>query len=213
MDAKRTRRLLIVAFALSLLIHAVMAIGVHWNFREPANEVQVVHVQRLRPSVIARVPTPPPPTPRPKPVPTRIPAAPRPAAKPVGKPSLRGIRPAGGHSVAVSPRPAATAAATVAPTVAPCGKTDTPARVTAAPTPPDIAPQARADATNGTTKVQVTLDPSGAVENASVIQTSGNPSLDLVALEMAKSAAYAPAYHDCKAIASTYDFSARFVAW
>jgi TonB family protein len=211
MDAKRTRRLLIVAFALSLLLHALFATAVHWRLPSPSEEEQVIHVQRITArSITPHLPTPPPPTPKPAPVPTR-PAPHRIASKPAGKPSREGTRAAGGSAGGV-PTPAPTVAA-AGPTPAPCSSTDLPPHITTAPAPPDIAPQARAAATSGTTKVHVSLDADGNVTNAAVVQTSGNTSLDLVALEMAKSAAYAPAYHDCKAVASTYDFSARFVAW
>jgi TonB family protein len=212
MDAKRTRRLLIVAFALSLLIHAIVASGIRWRLPEPTEEEQVVHVQRVTRQNIPRPPSPPPFTPPPH-TPAPSPVHATPAAKPRGKPSTRGIHGVGpGALAATTPAPIAAPTA-VAATSAPCKNSDLPAELAASPTPPDIAPQVRAQATNGITKVRVALDASGNVQDASVVQTSGNTSLDLVALTMAKSAQYTPAYHDCKAVAGTYDFSARFIAW
>jgi hypothetical protein len=46
-----------------------------------------------------------------------------------------------------------------------------------------------------------------------VSQSTGNTSLDLVAVSMARDARYSPALHDCKPIAAAYDFSVKFVAW
>jgi TonB family protein len=215
MDSKRTRRLLIVAFALSLLIHTLIALRLRWPFPEAETEVRAVRVEHV---TLARLPTPPPHTPTPPPTPTPKPAqtpapvkhAPVPLHE---KPAKHGTGSGASQPIARTTPAPTIAASPPAPTPTPCTGTDVPARITAEPTPPEIAPQTRADAANGTTRVQVTLDATGNVENASVTQTSGSPSLDLVALQMAKSAAYTPAYHDCKAIASTYNFSARFVAW
>jgi protein TonB len=113
----------------------------------------------------------------------------------------------------------ATAAPTPAPTVAPsasaasCAKRDIDAAVRSTPPPPDIPIAARAEGTSGTTLVEVKLDAQGNVIGANVSQSSGNPSLDLVAAGMARAATYQPATHDCKPVASNYTFSVKFVAW
>jgi TonB family protein len=216
MDAKRTRRLLIVAFALSLLIHAAVATRIRWSYREPPENVQLVHVRRItHERRIASMPTPPPrtPSPSPTPIPTHAPAAPPRHAKPAGKPAARGTRPAPIGVAAATPGPARSP--TPAPTASPaaCAKENAPAQLAASPPPPQIAPEVRAQAVSGTAMIRVTLDANGTVQNATVIQSSGSTSLDFVALSMAKAAQYTPAYEDCKAVASTYNFSAKFVAW
>jgi TonB family protein len=61
--------------------------------------------------------------------------------------------------------------------------------------------------------VRVSLDPSGSVRQTTVVQSSGNTSLDLVAVSMARAARYMPATHACKPIASEYLFKAKFSAW
>jgi TonB family protein len=218
MNNRQTRRLLIVAFALSLLIHAAVATRINWSFREPTENVEVVHVQRVtQQKRIALMPTPPPrtPSPPPTPIPTRAPRAAPKSVKPLGKPAAHGYRPAPVGVAATTPAPtqAPTPAATATPSPASCAKGNVPSELTASPAPPDIAPQVRAQANSGTATIRVTLDASGAVQNATVIQSSGNTSLDFVALSMAKSAQYTPAYENCKAVASTYNFSAKFVAW
>jgi TonB family protein len=59
----------------------------------------------------------------------------------------------------------------------------------------------------------VQLDPQGYVLGASVTQSTGNSSLDLVAVAMARDARYAPALHDCKPVSAVAVFSVKFVAW
>jgi TonB family protein len=83
----------------------------------------------------------------------------------------------------------------------------------ATPLPGEIPPDARAAGTNGTSSVLVHLDGTGNVLSATIAGSSGNPSLDMVALSMAKGASYVPAYKDCKAVASDYTFAAKWVAW
>jgi periplasmic protein TonB len=210
MNPKQTRRLLIVAFALSLLVHLLMALFARWPFERSKEQAEVVHVSVLRTTRIAHVSTPPPQTPKPAPTSSPTAAPVRAAARPHR--GIGGIH-AGPPRVAQAPptpppSPAPSPAATTN-----CAKGDTSAQVVASPPPPDIAPNVRGEATSGTSRIRVTIDPQGNVQNAMVVGTSGNPSLDLVALTMAKSAQYAPAMHDCKTIASDYVYSVRFVAW
>jgi TonB family protein len=61
--------------------------------------------------------------------------------------------------------------------------------------------------------VTVALDASGAVTGASVAQSTGSSSLDLVAVGMARDARYSAPLHDCKPIAGNATFSVKFVAW
>ena len=83
----------------------------------------------------------------------------------------------------------------------------------ATPAPADIPLAARSQGTDGTTLVDVKLDAKGSVTGAAISQSSGNASLDVVALGMARDATYSPATHDCKPVASTYTFSVKFAAW
>jgi TonB family protein len=85
--------------------------------------------------------------------------------------------------------------------------------VIATPGPPDIPVEARADDTNGIASVRVSLGPEGQVLTAAVAQSTGNSSLDLVAVGMARDARYSAALHDCKPVAGSYTFSVKFVAW
>jgi len=208
MEIRRARRLLLIAFALSLLVHAIIALRMNWPFAAPRDEPQFVTVEhRPRIVTIAKMPTPPPQTPKPvaTPVPTTAPAA----AKPVKAVGTRGAQ-AGAATAAV---PAHTPVPTPASTSEACTKPEAQAALVTAPTPPDLAPAVRASATNAVIRVQVKLDDRGGVTDATVSESSGNGSLDLVAVSMARSAQYAPAYHACKAIAGTYTFSARFIPW
>lgn len=94
-----------------------------------------------------------------------------------------------------------------------CARANVEASVIGTPAPPDIPAQVRASATKGVVLVGVQLDATGQVTGASVTQSTGNSSLDLVAVGMARDARYAPALRDCKPIASAYTFSVKFFAW
>jgi TonB family protein len=206
MDKQRTRRLLLVAFALSILIHTLFASAVRWHPGSAEDTTQVIEKVRVfHPMHVARV------IPTPTPPPS---ASPAPSAAPTArKPTLPGAN-GQGVAVAVRPTPAASAAPATAPSATPnCAKADIPAAIAATPPPPDIAPGARADAANGIARVRVQLDTNGTVTDAAVVTSSGSGSLDLVAVSLAKAARYAPATHDCKAVASYYDFTARFQPW
>ena len=205
---KRGPRLLLVAFALSLLVHVIVAVILHPpvpTFENQAEVVSIVH----RPATIAvtKVPTPPPPRPKQTPAPKSSSSAP-PARKGLG---------AAANPGAGTPAPTpAVALATPAPTPPPnagCSNANAPAAVVATPSPPDIPPEARANGTSGTALVSVRLDATGQVTGADIAQSTGNSSLDLVAVGMARDARYSPALHDCKPMASAYTFSVKFVAW
>ena len=215
MDARRSRRLLIAAFALSLLIHLIVASGVRWPFGRTRDETEIVHVEHLRVTRIAHVPTPPPHTPPPQTPPPTATPRPAPRARPAAHRPLSpsGIAGATGKAGAVAtpvPKPEVTPAP--ASTIA-CANNDLPPTLAASPPPPDISAQARADGVSGTARIRVTLDANGTVQNAAVVDSSGSGSLDLVAMSMARAAQYTPAQHDCKAIASDYTFSVKFVSW
>jgi protein TonB len=203
---RRAPRLLLVALALSLLVHLVVALILHPPSRTPENQAEVVSIEH-RPATIAvrRVPTPPPP-PRRTPAPQTASSAP-----PRRGPGAGGATGASG----LSPTPAVAAAtpAPVATASAGCAQANIDAAVVATPGPPDIAPDTRASGTNGVTLVSVQLDSGGQVTGASVTQSTGNSSLDLVAVAMARDARYTPALRNCKPIASAYTFSVKFVAW
>jgi len=203
---RRIPRLLLVAFALSLLVHLTVALILHPPAPTPENQAEVVSIEH-RPATIAvqRVPTPPPPPPKRTPAPHIAGSA-----SPLKGPGAAG---ATGASAATPPPVAvATPAPAASPTAAGCARDVDPA-VIATPPPPEIASAVRASATNGIARVSVQLDASGQVTGASVSQSTGNSSLDLVAVAMARDARYSPALHDCKAIAAAYTFSVKFVAW
>lgn len=213
MNSQRTKRLLIIAFAISLLIHLIIATGVRWPFTLSKEETTVVSIRHVRTLRVTHIPTPPPPTPPP------VTTSPLPSAPPTAKPNPHPARSASAVGVAGRPPPGG-AARTPVPTPTPkpsatpnCATSDTNALLAASPPPPDIAPDARGAATNGTATVRVTLDADGAVQQTTVVQSSGNTSLDLVAVSMARAARYTPAMHACKPVASEYLFRAKFSAW
>jgi TonB family protein len=205
---KRVPRLLVVALVLSLLVHVIVALLMHPPIPTLENRAEVVSIVH-RPATIAvtKVPTSPPPRPHQTPAPKNLSSA---------RPARKGPGPAGNAGAGTPAPTAAPEVPTPRPTAsanAGCANADVPAAVVATPSPPDIAPDARAKGTSGVTLVGVRLDASGYVTGADVTQSSGNSSLDLVALAMAREARYSPALHDCKPVASAYTFSVKFVAW
>lgn len=206
MPLNRTKRFLIAAFAISLLVHLLFALLAHpWRGHEE-NQVEVVSIQR-RPVAMTRLQTPPPPkaTPKPHPSPAVRPATAAPNSTP-GQASGNGAG-------------EATAAPAAAPTPQPtpagnaCERNDLEAAVAQNPPQPEIPSAARADATSGVAAVDVKLDSRGEVTGAAVSQSTGNSSLDLVAVSMARGARYTPALHLCKPVASAYTYRVRFYAW
>lgn len=98
-------------------------------------------------------------------------------------------------------------------TASDCRKSDIGAAVTENPPQPDVPNLARAEGTNGVATIAVQLDAQGGVTAAAVSQSSGNSSLDVVALGMARDARYSPALRACKPVPATYAFRVRFYAW
>lgn len=208
MTAKQTRRLLIVAFVLSLILHLIAAGFLRWPFKpSEEDQPQIIHVVHIRQIRIARATPTPPPPPSPKPVrsaaPTASPAVAHRAT------AVRGTLPAQSARTvaqAASPSPAATATPN-------CLRTDTPVTIAASPPPPEIPASARTSQTGGTARIDVTIDSSGNVTAAAIGQTSGDGQLDQIALLMAREARYAPATHACKPVTSQYAYTVKFVAW
>lgn len=203
MDKKRTRRFLIVAFALSLLIHLILTGVIRWPFRPSSDDVQVVSIEHLHTTHIAHVPPPSPHTPAPRRVPVHVAKA-------------TAVNPRSSLTEGKVVSGATTAQALPTPTPEPtpnCVTSDTPVQLLASPPRPEIAPGARADRVSGIARVRVIVDPNGGVESATVLSSSGSSSLDLLAVSMARGAQYAPATHACKAVASDYTYSVKFVGW
>jgi protein TonB len=204
---KRVPRLLLVAFALSLLLHAIVALLLHPPVPTPENQAEVVSIEH-RPATIAmtRPPTPPP-QPKRTPAPRTTASAPPSRKGPGNAPQSGGATEATPPPAVQTPEPVATA------TAISCAAHDIQAAVLSTPAPPEIPPETRASGTNGVAAIGVELDAGGQVTRTTVSQSTGNTSLDLVAVSMARDARYSPALHDCKPVASAYTFSVKFVAW
>jgi protein TonB len=205
---RRAQRLLVAAFVLSLLIHVIVALLLHPRREQVENQPEVVGIYH-RSVTIARSR----PTPRPPPRPTiapRVVALPHPHAK-----NGTSAQAVAGGSGRGTPAPNTPPPQTPPPVAAgaTCRAADVAAAVIATPGPPDIPVEARADDTNGIASVRVSLGPEGQVLTAVVAQGTGNSSLDLVAVGMARDARYSAALHDCKPVAGSYTFSVKFVAW
>jgi TonB family protein len=207
---KRIPRLLVIAFALSLLVHLIIALIMRPPTSAPQGQAEVVSIEH-RPATIAvrKVQTPPPPPPKRTPAPRTVTSAPpRKPAELEGPPGTANATPP-----APTPAPAAPAPTPAATNGAACAQPNAGAAIAASPAPPDIAPGARAEGTSGVALVRVQLDPTGQVRGTGVVQSTGNSSLDLVAVAMARDARYTPALRGCKPVAGDYAFSVKFVAW
>jgi len=203
---RRARRVLLVAFALSLVLHAIVALVLHPATADFQTQPEAVSVVRRSTMIVAHN-TPPPPRHTQTPSPRNL-APPRPRA--TGAAVARSEGGGAGRSTAAPP-PAPTAVPSAAG--AGCAEPNAAAAVVATPPPPDIPAAVRADHTSGIALVSVALDAQGAVSGASVAQSTGNSSLDLVAVSMARDARYSAPLHDCKPVAGNATFSVKFVAW
>ncbi|MDQ6929814.1 MAG: energy transducer TonB [Candidatus Eremiobacteraeota bacterium] len=219
MSQGTARRTLIAAIALSILIHLLGVRFVHWAVPSPQAAPETTTVSRI--AVIRRIPhTPPPQTPQPQssPQPT-----PRIAVKHIqvphtlsrtGPPRVR-LTP---RSVAISasPRPTPARRVTPVPSASPspksgCAVANAPAAVKTLAPVPEMSVAARQSAKGGTARIHLRLSETGDVLEAAILASSGSDAQDQIALAQAKSSAYSPALAQCKAVAATYDFTAKFV--
>lgn len=222
-SARFARRVLLVSFLLSLLVHAIVALGVRYDALRPkSNDVEQVTLEH-RPRVLTVVPKLPshPPTPVPTPQQTPPPTQ-APSAKPRTAPSLA---PNGSRSAQAGPAttpqaanatalPVATSSPTpVATVAAACTRSDAPPALLATPPPPDFSPEVRHAAPNGTYKVAVTIDERGVVTDAAMRVSTGNPAADVALVTMARGAHYAPATKSCKPVAGEYVMVVRLAPW
>lgn len=196
--------MLVAAFALSILIHAIVAFVAHPLKPTHASEIgtKLIQVQRI----VAIRPTQPPRTP-----------PPHAKRRAIAVPHLAQARPRSHAPVPAPPAaPPATPAAVarVRPTPASgCTDRNAPAALVATPAPPQIPPAVRAQGVSGIAAVRVQLDTDGSVRAAALEQSTSSPSFDALAIAMARDARYAPARRDCIAVASSYLFRVQFSAW
>jgi periplasmic protein TonB len=218
MTGARARNVLLAAFAISLILHLFLAGYIRWPVLLRPNEetqiakVRIVTVARVKPHTPAPSPPPTPvatPRVRASVVPPRT--VPKSSKGPPAAPHVAGPGVARHTPPPPVPTPAPTPAATAAATS--CANNTTEPTVSATPDVGEIPPEVRAAKTSGTAAIQVSLDPQGHVVNASVAQSSGSSGLDDVAVQMARNATYTPKMVDCKAVAGSYTFTVKFVAW
>ena len=205
---KRIPRLLLVAFALSLLLHLIVALGLRPTAPTPETQSEVVSIQHRPSTIVVRKPQTPPPSPPPRQTPVPRTAA---SAVPRKGPGLGGTQ--GASAATPTPIVAQVTARPAASPTSGCTQSNAVAALASTPGAPEIPLEARAAGTSGTALVSVQLDAAGTVTGATVTQSTGNSSLDLVAVGMARDARYSPALRDCKPVAGAYVYSVKFVAW
>ncbi len=213
------RRILVWALGGSLGLHFVFALCVHRipvvdaKEREPGHAT-IVHIH----VVVTPSPTPQPVvTPRPaqQPHPTQPHVAPHPPATHViadaGPTQAPGPVSTGGPPQDGTPDTNGTASpAPAVPTPTPhpaCSNPNVPAKAVDPISPP--VPEEAAGA-SGSAQVEVTLNPSGGVERASVFRSTGNLVLDRAALRAARISVYTAEVRDCVPVTGTYLFTVDF---
>jgi TonB family protein len=85
-----------------------------------------------------------------------------------------------------------------------CNKADTPATVTKAVSP--NVPSSAVLPRSATIVVRVSIEPSGAVSAAKIVQSSGDARVDAAVVKAAQRSTYTPRYVDCEPVASDYLF-------
>lgn len=195
--------MLIAAFALSLIVHTLLAFFLHPP-RPTREVVQTRGTTEPIPMRELRAISPPR-----RPAPRRSPAIAAPHV-------LAALT----QRHAPQVQPSAAAAPTVAPSPVPsrprtgaCTTPDASAGVVAVASPPDIPAAVRAQNIAATAAIRVQLDPNGAVTSASIEASTNSPSFDALAVAIAHDTQYAPARHDCKPIASSYLFRVQWAPW
>ncbi|HEY5348819.1 MAG TPA: TonB family protein [Candidatus Lustribacter sp.] len=218
---ERVRNYLAAAFALSLLLNALLTAWYPNLTRErddtpPPDVVTITHRTHVR------LPTPPPPTPKPRvrehrPAPAHPLVVTLPRTRAVARhapPDVRVAVPVNGLPTGDPHAPVGGVAAPVAlepATAAPaCAHPNADASVTAV-VPPDYPDSVR-DLGLGPVSVlvAVTIGSDGALLRATIAQSSNNFALDQSALRSARESTYAPRIADCVPAVGTYLFHADF---
>lgn len=213
MNPRNARRLLLSAFAISILIHLLGVPLVNWRLATPRDVPERMTISSVR--IIRRiVRTPPPRTPAPLPTAVSTPKAAR--TTKIAVPIMANSSGPGRPSVQVATA-TATPSATPRPQKLPtpstggCVTPNAPAAVKSPAPIPDIPLEAREAAKSGIAQVHVRVSETGAVLEAGVTASLGSDALDQIAVSIAKASQYSPALQQCKPIAGTYEFRVRFV--
>ncbi len=208
MSLRSARRLLLGALLLSIVLHLLGVLFIHWSVpatQEVPESLQLTKIYKVR-ATILHSPRPPAP---PKTVPHKAINVPRTVARSARGPAIVAMPKSAVATATPSPSPTVAHLPTPAG-VSGCTKAYAVATVMASPQPPDVPDDARRSATAGVTEIHVQLDDRGAIVDAAVAASSGNAQLDQVALNLAKGSTYTPAVSACKKIASTYTYRVRF---
>ena len=232
----RLRNFLGWAFVLSILMHLVLGPLIPFKATEAHDqETEKVSVTK---KIKVKVPTPPPPTPTPKPTvqpkttppPKKQVTVPQPKLKvqppkttanggsgptenkyvPPPKGSENGVPQ--GNTATGEPKPASTPGppASTPPPKPQCAVPTKDASMTngVAPEYPEVAKEQNLGPV--VVLVKITLSASASVQDASILQSSGNSAIDRAAIVAARQSSYAPAIENCQPVAGTYSFRASF---
>ncbi len=219
---------MVVLYGVSFALHASLGVGV--TEIEPAKEperiaIKVVDVPKPKPKTV-EPPPPPPPVDAPKRAAPRAkaPEPPKTAPAPVAAAPTFGIAMTGGvglGGVAVpvgdslsAPREAPKRVAEAKTLVEPKHAADACAEPATKPKPvkldrPEYTEEARAAGIEGKVRVELTVDATGAVKQAKVLESLGH-GLDEAALRAVQEAVFEPAVQCGKPVSATFVVSIRF---
>ena len=230
----RLRNFLGWAFVLSILMHVLLGPLIPFKATEAHDqETEKVSVTK---KIKVKVPTPPPPTPTPKPTvqPKTTPPPKKQVTVPQPKllvhpPKTTSVGGGSNQNKYVPPPkgsengvPQGTTA-----TGAPAAATPGPPASTPTPKPQCAVPTKDATMVNGVAPeypevakeqnlgpvvvlVKITLSASASVQDASILQSSGNSAIDRAAIVAARQSSYSAAVENCQPVAGTYSFRASF---
>jgi TonB family protein len=208
MSERRSRRVILIALGISLLLHVLLAGWLRLpsgsgDTRE-AYTSKTTHLQIIRRVRVVKRTTP-----------QHV------AVKPVHSPAIvrhvslvqLSTHPSGTVPVVAVAQTAAPTPTAVPADAGACRDPNAKAAISVLPSPPDIPNDVRAAAVNGVTAVLVRLSADGSIIDAAVVQSSGNAGLDQIGLAQARDAQYTPALANCKPIAGDYTFKEKWTAW
>lgn len=214
MSTRNSRRLLLLAIVLSLLIHLGGARLAHWSIPTPVDvperltmaRVSIRHLPKRTPP--RQTPKPPPATPAPRAHARTVRVA-IPQVRSHRGPGVLPAMPAARPTPVPTPRPTPSHLPTPGAPGA-CVDPNAAAAVRTTPAPPDVPTAARENSKKGVAQIRVALDAAGDVTGAAIEGSTGNGALDQIALDYARGATYSPALLGCKAVAGSYLFRVKF---
>jgi TonB family protein len=229
---EKLKSFIIPAFVISLVVHFVL-IPIFPRMTQH-NEEQTVEKVSVTKKIVVKVPTPPPPTPTPPPPKTTPPPKQQPKTQPKVRlkiqppkttsnnastsetttkyvPPVTGSENGNPSGTVASAAPAPPAPTEPPGTPKPACKTPYQDATATNPVTPDYPDSAREMGLGEVqVTVEVTIGPSGNLQDAKIAQSGNNMAIDQAALSAARQSTYAPKIVNCQPVVGTYLFKVTF---